>query len=158
MSTLAKERELIDAYLYIEKIRFGNRLQVEYHIDEELDIPMPPLILQPLIENAVRHGLMARITGGTVSVSIQKQGGEVVFTITDNGVGIDPVKLKGLLEQNPMERGIGLWNINQRLKMIYNQELCINSDKEYGTQVTFTLPLQNEATLYDKPYSQDNHY
>ncbi len=129
MSTLAKERELIDAYLYIEKIRFGNRLQVEYHIDEELDIPMPPLILQPLIENAVRHGLMARITGGTVSVSIQKQGGEVVFTITDNGVGIDPVKLKGLLEQNPMERGIGLWNINQRLKMIYIQELCINSNK-----------------------------
>lgn len=144
MSTLAKERELLDAYLYIEKTRFGDRLQVEYDIDEALDFPMPPLILQPLVENAVRHGLMARITGGTVTVSIKQRGEEAVFTITDNGVGIEADKLKGLLEQNPKDRGIGVWNINQRLQMIYNKELSISSDKNHGTQVTFVLPINNK--------------
>ncbi|MDF2804447.1 MAG: signal transduction histidine kinase, LytS, partial [Anaerocolumna sp.] len=150
MSTLTKELELLDAYLYIEKTRFGDRLQVEYDIDEALDFPMPPLILQPLIENAVRHGLMARITGGTVSVSIKQQGGEAVFTITDNGVGLDANKLKGLLENNTEERGIGVWNINQRLKMIYNKELTINSDKVHGTQVTFELPVKNNKSYAKK--------
>ena len=141
MSTLTKELELLEAYLYIEKTRFGDRLKVEYDIDDTLDIPIPPLILQPLVENAVRHGLMDNISGGTVTVSIKSQAEEVVFTISDNGVGMDVGKLGGLLQENPNNRGIGVWNINQRLKMLYNIELKVISEKGCGTQVSFALPL-----------------
>lgn len=144
MSTLAKELELLDAYLYIEKTRFGDRLRVEYDIDETLHIPLPPLVLQPLVENAVRHGLMGNIAGGTVTISIKRCAQEAVFKITDNGVGMDSGKLGGLLVDNTKERGIGVWNINQRLKMLYNTEIIISSEKGKGTQVTFALPLNND--------------
>lgn len=148
MSTLSKELELLEAYLYIEKTRFGDRLKVEYDIDETLDFPIPPLILQPLVENAVRHGLMDNIAGGTVVISIKKEANEAVFTISDNGVGMDLGKLGGLLKENQKERGIGVWNINQRLKMLYNRELTVFSEKGHGTQVFFTLPLfKNEISI-----------
>jgi sensor histidine kinase YesM len=141
MSTLTKELELLEAYLYIEKTRFGDRLKVEYDIDETLDLPIPPLILQPLVENAVRHGLMDNIAGGTVLISIKRQSNEAVFTIEDNGVGMDVGKVGKLLEENLKERGIGVWNINQRLKMLYNRELTVYSEKGHGTLVSFALPL-----------------
>jgi sensor histidine kinase YesM len=144
MSTLAKERELLEAYLYIEKTRFGDRLLVEYDIDETLDLPIPPLILQPLVENAVRHGLMAKKTGGTVTISIKGLVDEAIFTITDNGIGMDAGKLIGLFTENSNERGIGVWNINQRLKRLYNTEVTIVSEKGQGTQVTFSIPFHNK--------------
>ena len=144
MSTLKKELELLEAYLYIEKTRFGDRLKVEYHIDDSLDLPIPPLILQPLVENAVRHGLMDNIAGGTVVISIQREANNAVFTISDNGVGMDEGKLGGLLKENLKDRGIGVWNINQRLKMLYSRELKVFSEKGQGTQVSFTLPLFDE--------------
>jgi sensor histidine kinase YesM len=146
MSTLAKELELLEAYLYIEKTRFGDRLCVEYDIDETLNLPVPPLVLQPLVENAVRHGLMGSIAGGTVTVSIKRREQEAVFKITDNGVGMDIDKLGGLLEDNTKERGIGVWNINQRLKMLYNTEIEVVSEAGSGTEVTFVLPLSNNTT------------
>jgi sensor histidine kinase YesM len=87
---------------------------------------------------------MDNIAGGTVTVSIKRQKEEVIFTISDNGVGIEVGKLGGLLQENTNDRGIGVWNINQRLKMLYNIELKIVSEKGYGTQVTFALPLGNK--------------
>jgi two-component system, LytTR family, sensor kinase len=143
ISTLARELELLEAYLYIEKTRFGERLQVEYDIEEDLDIPIPPLILQPLVENAVRHGVMAKIVGGTVRISIKRQAEKVIFTIEDNGVGMNEIKLNELVTENTKERGIGIWNINQRLKVLYNTELKVVSKIGNGTQVSFELPLNN---------------
>ncbi len=142
MSTLAKELELVEAYLYIEKTRFGERLNIEYDIDEGLILPIPPLVLQPLVENAVRHGLMGRVNGGTVRISIKQQMNDAVFSIADNGVGMDEEKLRELLVENPKAGGIGVWNINQRLKMLYGRELKVISEKERGTKVTFSLPLR----------------
>ncbi len=150
MSTLKKELELLEAYLYIEKTRFGDRLKVEYDIDETLDLSIPPLVLQPLVENAVRHGLMDNIAGGTVVISIKQEVNEAVFTISDNGVGMDEGKLGGLLKENLKERGIGVWNINQRLKMLYSRELKVFSEKGKGTQVSFTLPLFKDETRIKK--------
>ncbi|MBN7773537.1 sensor histidine kinase [Clostridium aminobutyricum] len=144
MSTLAQELELLEAYLYIEKMRFGERLQVEYDMDETLNLPIPPLILQPLVENAVRHGLMEHIAGVMVTISIKRQQDEAIFTIADNGVGMNAERLSGLLEQKPKSGGIGVWNINQRLKMLYNRELTVYSEKGKGTSVTFALPLHQE--------------
>ncbi len=150
ISTLKKELELLEAYLYIEKTRFGDRLRVEYDIDETLDLSIPPLVLQPLVENAVRHGLMDNIAGGTVVISIKRESNEAVFTISDNGVGMDMEKLGGLLKENQKDRGIGVWNINQRLKMLYNRELTVFSEKGHGTQVTFSLPLFKDENSLKK--------
>lgn len=142
MSTLSKELELLETYLYIEKTRFGDRLQVEYDLAEELELLIPPLILQPLVENAVRHGLMDNIAGGLVTISIQRQGDEAVFTITDNGVGMDTERLEEILKEQPSAGGIAVWNINQRLKLLYGRELMINSHMGQGTRVSFRLPLK----------------
>lgn len=142
MTTLAKEKELLDAYLYIEKIRFGDRLQVEYDVEEGLNLTLPPLVLQPLVENAVRHGLMVKTAGGTVSITIKQKAGEAVFAVRDNGIGMDRETLSRLLEDNEDKGGIGLWNINRRLKMLYGHGLDISSEKEKGTSVVFSLPLK----------------
>jgi two-component system, LytTR family, sensor kinase len=176
MTTLDRELELLDAYLYIEKVRFGERLQMEYDIENGLYLSLPPLILQPLVENAVRHGLMKRAAGGTVSISIRCEGDMVVFTIADNGIGMEHNTLEQLLDENEnrkkseytkkykylkksestkksinteenknIERsGIGLWNINRRLKMHYGHGLMISSEIGKGTSVTFSLPLENK--------------
>ncbi|WP_349671475.1 histidine kinase [Lacrimispora sp.] len=141
MTTLAKEMELLEAYLYIEKTRFGERLQVEYDIDETIILPIPHLILQPLVENAVRHGLMKAIIGGKVIITVKRQGTEAVFTIEDNGIGIEKERISGLLEEKPESGGIGIWNINQRLMMLYKKGLTIESEVGKGTRVIFGLPF-----------------
>ncbi|MBE5995572.1 MAG: histidine kinase [Paenibacillaceae bacterium] len=141
MTTLTKEMELLEAYLYIEKTRFGDRLQVEYDIDETINLPIPHLILQPLVENAVRHGLMKAIVGGKVIISVKRQGTEAVFTIEDNGIGIEKERISGLLEEKPESGGIGIWNINQRLMMLYKKGLTIESEFGKGTRVIFGLPF-----------------
>lgn len=141
MTTLTKEMELLEAYLYIEKTRFGDRLQVEYDIDETINLPIPHLILQPLVENAVRHGLMKAIVGGKVIISVKRQGTEAVFTIEDNGIGIEKERISGLLEEKPESGGIGIWNINQRLMMLYKKGLTIESEVGKGTRVIFGLPF-----------------
>lgn len=143
MTTLAKELELLEAYLYIEKTRFGDRLQVNYDIDETVKLSLPPLILQPLVENAVRHGLMNTIAGGTVTISIQCQNEEAIFSIEDNGIGIDAGRISELLEEKPKAGGIGMWNINQRLMMLYQRGLTVKSEIGTGTKITFCLPLKD---------------
>ncbi|MEA5024112.1 hypothetical protein SDC9_09217 [bioreactor metagenome] len=146
LTTVKKETELLEAYLNIEKVRFGKRLNVEYDIDESINFPIPPLILQPLVENAVRHGLMSGVSGGTVKISIKKEMANVVFSIEDDGIGMEPSQVKRLLEQAPDENGVGLWNINQRLRLIYGNELEVWSERGAGTRVSFQLPWNSQET------------
>ncbi len=146
LTTVKKETELLEAYLNIEKVRFGKRLNVEYDIDESINLPIPPLILQPLVENAVRHGLMSGVSGRTVKISIKKELANVVFSIEDDGIGMEPSQVKRLLEQAPDENGVGLWNINQRLRLIYGNELEVWSERGAGTRVSFQLPWNSRET------------
>jgi sensor histidine kinase YesM len=147
LTTVKKETELLEAYLNIEKVRFGNRLCVQYHIDESINISIPPLILQPLVENAVRHGLMACVSGGTVIISIQREKSDAIFTIEDNGIGMESSKVERLLDHVPDANGVGLWNINQRLKLIYGIELVIWSEKGKGTKISFQLPCNEKRNI-----------
>jgi sensor histidine kinase YesM len=144
MSTLTAELELLEAYLKIEKVRFGKRLKVIYDIEEDLNVPIPPLILQPLVENAVKHGLMGNRQGGTVTISIRRQGEDVAFSIIDNGVGMDQGTLEPLLKEKAEKGRVGIWNINRRLNIIYGRELSVTSIHGKGTNVSFVLPMERK--------------
>ncbi|MCY9665699.1 ATP-binding protein [Paenibacillus alginolyticus] len=143
MTTLDNELELVKAYLNIEQARFGARLCVEYDVNADLDIRIPPLILQPLVENAVRHGLMSNVRGGTVKITIiQKEASASVnFTVEDNGCGMSDQKQQEILQEDTTNRGIGLRNISQRLKHLYGESICIESAEAKGTKIYFEIPV-----------------
>ena len=134
--TLGEELEFIEDYLDIEKARFGERLQVERDVSPSvLETPVPALILQPLVENVLRHG---QGTDGSVDLSIraQPQGDEVMITIADRGPGMSGRAWEC--------RGYGLRNVNERLRRTYGHEygLEIRSNEPKGTTVTVRIPTQ----------------
>jgi len=136
---LQDELELIKSYLAIEQVRFKERLSVEYDIDEDCNILIPCLILQPIVENAVKHGLIPKKEGGKLKISVKKEEASVVIRIRDNGVGMDMRKLPDILEGR--EAGIGLNNTNERLKRYYHTEISAESTPGAGTEFTVTIPM-----------------
>ncbi|MCD9025033.1 sensor histidine kinase [Cohnella silvisoli] len=143
LTTIENELELVKAYINIEKARFGARLNVEYDVDANLDIRIPPLILQPLVENAIRHGLMSNLRGGTVKISVKKEkGAGVSFAVEDNGCGMNDKKRDEILNPDVANRGIGLWNISQRIQLLYGRNIRIESAEGMGTKVFFDLPAR----------------
>ncbi|KEQ27861.1 ATP-binding protein [Paenibacillus tyrfis] len=142
---LRKELDLVRAYLYIEKERFGDRIQVVWEVVEHLELQVPPLSVQPLVENAVRHGILRRSKGGTVRIRIQDLGDGVEISIEDNGVGLEPDMLAQALHRGePVGRhsGIGMANTDRRLKQIYGKGLLVRSRPGEGTIVSFVVPKQ----------------
>jgi signal transduction histidine kinase len=143
LTTLENELELIKAYINIEKARFGARLYVEYDVDANVDIRIPPLILQPLVENAIRHGLMSNLRGGTVKISVKNEAdGLVSFAVEDNGCGMSEKKREQILKPDVNKKGVGLWNISQRIKLLYGNSIRIESAEAIGTKVFFDIPAR----------------
>lgn len=146
--TIAEEMTQVSAYLAIEKARYGPKLQVVEEIDP-LTAPylIPSLTIQPIIENAVIHGLKPKIDGGTIAISIQRSKQDIIITITDDGVGMD------LVSANPLNQTsnehIGLVNVHERLRSQYGVAygLKIDSTVDVGTVVTITIPqiIANEG-------------
>jgi sensor histidine kinase YesM len=139
---IERELELVRAYLYIEKERFEERLDIVWSLEPNLHFMIPPLTIQPLVENAVRHGILNRAKGGRVEISVRplKEGAEVV--ISDNGKGIREELLPDLLTGPPdPERGIGILNTHKRLMRTYGCWLNIQSTVHEGTVVRFTVPF-----------------
>lgn len=134
------ELRFIDAYLNIEKARFPDKLTVEMSVEESLMIKLPPLILQPLIENAVKHGIQKKQGPGLLKVEIKRIGDELTFLIADDGVGM-PEK-KSDEEKSDENSGIGLSNVKERLMSIYKRELDIITKPNEGTQIRFSIPYQ----------------
>jgi len=142
----AEEFSLIRTYVDIERARFKDRIRFEYDIDEEAyGLLMPPLLLQPLVENAIRHGIGDRLEGGTVTMTARKSKGEWRLAVADDGVGIAPERLKTLLERTDPDEpeGVGLRNINKRLKYEYGVSLELESEPGRGTRVTVRLPVRS---------------
>ncbi|ANY67618.1 hypothetical protein BBD42_14885 [Paenibacillus sp. BIHB 4019] len=135
---LQHELDLLHSYLFIEKERFGNRLQIEWELDELPWLRIPPLSIQPLVENAVRHGVLARSSGGSVRIRLKEYGDYIEIAIIDNGVGMEEEKVRNVLEQS--RGGIGLRNTDRRLKQLYGKGLRIESTEKQGTFVSFTVP------------------
>lgn len=142
---LTNELELVRSYIYIEKERFENRLHVAWEIEPNLDITIPPLSIQPIVENAINHGILRRADGGSIRIKIKKKIGYYEITIIDNGIGMTEEKLGTLFEKqekhlSPPSTGVGLRNINQRLKQLYKEGLIIESEPGIGTTVRFNVP------------------
>lgn len=140
---LSRELQLVENYLYIERQRFGERIQVIWDIPETVEVEIPPLTLQPLVENAVRHGIMSRSGGGQLRIGIERREEAVYFSVSDNGKGMTAEQLAGLLGAADREnRGIGLFNTHSRLMRLYRQGLHVQSAPGEGTRVSFSIPLQ----------------
>jgi two-component system LytT family sensor kinase len=135
--TLREELEAIDEYLDIESIRFGPRLRIDKSIDPaSLDIVVPSMLLQPLVENSIKHGLSPKVGEGRITLKSVRQNGHVIIDVIDNGVGVD---------SSPKERevgGIGLRNVNERLRVIYgaNYQLQLDSVPGEGTCARIAIP------------------
>ena len=138
MGTVADEIAYVRAYLGLEQERYGERLEVEWDVDARLlEAPLAPLILQPLVENALRHGLGARIRGGTIRIAVQRsRETALVLTVSDDGVGFPPA---------PVER-TGLGNLRQRLASVYGPRASMQIDRASpGGHVKVTIETQDSA-------------
>ncbi|KMZ39732.1 MULTISPECIES: sensor histidine kinase [Bacillales] len=146
--SLARELEHIEAYLAIERARFGDKLHVEYDIEDGVErFTVPGLILQPLVENAVKHGLLPKREGGTVVIRARRKEKQIVeLTVADNGVGMEVDPSERALDEKPAGRqlsGIGLANVKSRLQSIYGEPygIVIESKSGSGTTCTIQLPI-----------------
>lgn len=147
--SIKREISLITAYTNIEKARFGDRLDVVLNVDEGVDEHyVLPLTIQPLVENAIRHGLMSRAQGGCVIVNVQmnKKQDEILVIIEDDGIGIEDIDKVLALEYDE-SKGVGLRNIKERLKQYYNSDLTIVSEVNKGTKVSFTIPITSRKEI-----------
>jgi two-component system LytT family sensor kinase len=136
--TLREELEAIDEYLDIESIRFGPKLRIEKSIDpDSLDVVMPSMLLQPLIENSIKHGLSPKIGEGRITIRSTRQNGHAVIDIIDNGVGVSSGHADRV-----RDGGIGLRNVNERLRVIYgaNYQLQLDSVPGEGTCARIVIP------------------
>jgi two-component system LytT family sensor kinase len=139
-TTLAEELHSIDQYLMLERARFGDRLQVRLQVAPEvLPVAVPFLALQPLVENAVRHGLAGKTGVGTVSIVAQDAGAECLISIEDDGVGMDPEALRTRSEDGSH---VGLGNIDDRLRSVFGDEfgLVVETAPGAGTKVSMRIP------------------
>lgn len=144
LSPFARELEYVHQYLSFEKARFGERLSVVYRVDPEiLPTVMPVLLLQPLVENAIRHGIGKKPGPGRVVIAAEDRGNECVISVQDDGVGMEAEKIRQALQARRDRRfGVGLANVNDRLRTLYGSEhgLQIESTPGEGTRVSFSIP------------------
>lgn len=145
MIPLERELELVEAYTAIEAMRFGDKLQISMEIDESIYLEIPPLTLQPLVENAIEHGLLTKEGPGKLLVSVQGEGNQITIIIADDGLGMDEEKRQALLAGETS--GIGFKNAVQRLSMMKNLSFTLDSAVGKGTQVKIIIDedAENES-------------
>ena len=130
---LREELDFVNKYLELEKERFQERLEIHIDVDASiLDEMIPPMLLQPLVENSIKHGLSSLIEGGAITVSIKKKGTHLAFEITDTGIGIEN-------KQSVFDRGIGLTNTRLRLEKMYNTTLKLSDNTPKGLKISFEI-------------------
>ena len=145
-STLRDELSFIDDYLAIEVVRFGDKLRFERDVAEDtLDMLVPSMLLQPLVENSIKHGLRSKVEGGTIRIRTYRTGSRLHLLVEDDGVGIPEEKLATLLD-----RGIGVNNVHERLKVLFGTDyrMWIDSEPGKGARIQIEVPeLQSAQTV-----------
>ncbi|MGL5651806.1 MAG: LytS/YhcK type 5TM receptor domain-containing protein [Paraclostridium sp.] len=135
---IKKELEQVKAYVEIEKARFGDKLNVIYDIDEDVNIKIPSLIIQPLVENAIIHGIRANGGHGTVKISVKNKANKIYISVENDGVTIDKDIIKRVENGNMPENKIGLYNVHLRMKLMYGKGLIIKRLNP-GTKIEFSI-------------------
>jgi two-component system, LytTR family, sensor kinase len=136
--TLREELESIDEYLDIEVVRFGPQLKVTKDISAEtLDVVVPSMILQPLVENSIKHGLAKKVGEGRITIRSMLRNGHAIIEVDDDGLGMSEERL-----EQALGNGIGLSNVNERLRTIYgaNYQLKLTSVPGCGTTASVEIP------------------
>ena len=142
-TTLAEELRSIERYLALEKARFGDRLHVVLRVAPEvLPVTVPFLCLQPLVENAVRHGLEARSGPGRIEIVAENHDQEAVIWVEDDGIGDDPEHVRAALAADTDTDSVGLGNVDGRLRSAFGDEygLVVETAPDAGTKVTVRVP------------------
>lgn len=155
MVPLEEELNFTRSYLALASKRFGDRLQVDFDVDEETrETNLPPMVLQPLVENAIRHGIGDSETGGTVRIATRIRDGHVKVEVEDTGAGIEDDEW-----ENIMEKGIGLKNTDERLRTLFGEEygLRIGANEPSGVQVQFSVPRTSTVSSDPSSNNEDVH-
>ena len=142
--TVKEERTHIESYLEIQQVRY--RFEAEYSIEVDAEkVYMLRFLLQPIVENAVLHGLAHRVEPGTLSVRVWRRDGDLMIRIADNGAGMTPERLEAmrarLLGVRGESKGIGIWNIGQRIRLTHGAPYGVEVESQPGQGSAFTLRL-----------------
>lgn len=150
---LRNELDLIQAYVYIQNYRYDNMITLKAEIDSRyLDTELPKITLQPIVENAILHGICEKEEPGTITITSSELPGVLLLHISDNGIGMDASTIEGLPLQPQTadsSHGYGLYNIDHRLKLLYGAAygLSVTSTPGIGTTVTVKIPYHEESPL-----------
>lgn len=145
---IKKELQQVRDYIEIEKARFGDKLNIIYDIDD-VNIEIPSLIIQPLVENAIVHGVLKGNCNGTVKIVIKDLGANVRISIIDSGIGISPDIINMIYNDDVPKKKIGLYNVHSRIKLIYGEGLNIKR-LDRGTMVEFYINKKiKEGVIYE---------
>lgn len=142
--SLKQELEFLRKYLEIEQMRFHDRLRVEMEIaPDTLDASVPNMILQPLVENAIKHGIAPRSAGGKIEIEAHRSNGSLELTVSDNGIGVPSGDLEHLTE------GVGISNTRRRLKHLYGErhKFQLQNAEPAGLRINLTIPYKEVETL-----------
>ncbi|MFT8361629.1 MAG: ATP-binding protein [Sporolactobacillus sp.] len=139
MSSFQKELALVRSYWNIEKMRFGDRMQLLFDMEDGIDFPMPPLLIQPLVEDCVQHGLGRLKKGGMIKFSVHRVDNGHLIQVSDNGMGMSPEQMDHIFEPT-RNGGVGLKNVSSRLRYFYGTSLEISSALGKGTRFSMFLP------------------
>ena len=140
VGTVQQEFDLLRHYLELLKIRMGDRLQFELDLADDLrSEPLAPMLLQPIVENAIKHGLEPKVEGGMVRVSARRDGAQMVLTVADNGLGFSD-------HADSSGEGVGLSNLRERIAVLYDGQATLTvADMNPGTGITISVPLSRSA-------------
>ena len=154
LSPIKKEIEHAESYLQIQKYRYKNQFTYDFDVEEEcLDYYCNKITLQPIIENAINHGLDLLVEEGHIGVRVFQQGEDILFCVQDNGVGMTAEQIESIMQRGPHDRtGIGIKNVNDRLKIYFgkNYGLHITSEPDVGTCVEIRMPKIREGDYEGK--------
>lgn len=137
---LEQELEYVQAFVEIQKARFEDKILIDYEIDQDIHGEVPILILQPIIENAIIHGVLPKEEGGHIRVLVKEKPHQLEFTVIDNGAGFDLGEWRKNTESK--NYGVGLLNIDTRLKKLTKKGLTIKSEKGIGTEISWSIPIR----------------
>ena len=142
--TVGEEIEMVKNYMIIQKIRYQDQYRIHYDIDETcLKTPIPKLVIQPLVENAIYHGIRAKSTRGNVYIGVHHGEGGTVITVRDDGIGMEPRQISAILrgERDGDVSSFGLWGTMERMRIFCGRECChIDSVPGEGTTIILTIP------------------